>query len=119
MLLSACLIMLAAAAQNDWGWDWKDSSKVPVKRAPQYTEFLNNQFPYPPKPRNQIEIGAGVGYVAIYGDVSQRPGFGGTISVRKAIDHFWSVRASYNGFMAYGQDWKLRVPNVVTPAPGP
>lgn len=119
MLLSACLITLAAAAQNDWGWDWKDSSKVPVKRAPQYTEFLNNQFPYPPKPRNQIEIGAGVGYVAIYGDVSQRPGFGGTISVRKAIDHFWSVRASYNGFMAYGQDWKLRVPNVVTPAPGP
>ncbi len=60
MLLSACLITLAAAAQNDWGWDWKDSSKVPVKRAPQYTEFLNNQFPYPPKPRNQMYLSAQV-----------------------------------------------------------
>lgn len=93
-----------AQTKTDWGWDWKDSSKVPTKSIPQYNEFLNNQFPYPPKPRNAWELGLSVGTGVIVGD---RPLFvknasgnrydGGIvagISLRKAIGHVFSVRGS-------------------------
>ncbi|WP_323824300.1 hypothetical protein, partial [Pseudomonas aeruginosa] len=77
----------AATAQTDWGWDWKDSSKIAVKDMPQHNEFLNNQFPYPAKPRNQWELGFGLGPSYIIGDVRSKLGFTGTVSMRKALGH--------------------------------
>ncbi|MBC7721184.1 MAG: hypothetical protein H7068_04120 [Pedobacter sp.] len=109
-LLAAVLVFFQltsiAQTKTDWGWDWKDSSKVPTKSIPQYNEFLNNQFPYPPKPKSAWELGLSVGNGLIVGD---RPLFvknsfdhnylGGItagLSLRKAVGHVLSLRASAN-----------------------
>lgn len=106
----AFMLMISSFAigQTDWGWDWKDSSKISVKSMPQHNEFLNNQFPYPAKPRNQWELGISAGAAMLFGDISPKVGFGGGLSLRKAIDHNWSLRASYTGLLTSGMDYRLR-----------
>jgi OOP family OmpA-OmpF porin len=69
------LIQSVGLAQTDWGWDWKDTSKIAVQHLPQHNEFLNNQFPYPARPRDQWELGFGVGYAQVTGDVKSKGGF--------------------------------------------
>lgn len=104
-LLAAALIVLIQSiglAQTNWGWDWKDTSKIAVKNLPQHNEFLNNQYPYPAKPRNQWELGFGAGPSFIIGDVKSKVGFGGTISLRKAINHTFSYRFNYTGMLNSG-----------------
>lgn len=94
-LLVAALIVLIQSvglAQTDWGWDWKDTSKVSVKNLPQQNEFLNNQYPYPARPRDQWELGVGLGISSVRGDVNPKTGFGGNVSLRKAINHTFSFR---------------------------
>jgi len=48
----------------------------------------------------ELGIGAGVTYIA--GDVKGNAGFGGIVSLRKAIDHMWSIRASLTGLLNSG-----------------
>lgn len=104
LLLTAILVVLfqtislAQTTTTDWGWNWKDSSKVATKNIPQYNEFLNNQYPYPAKPRDQWELGFGVGPSFISGgDIVPSVGFLGTVSARKAFNHTFSARLSYSG----------------------
>lgn len=107
-ILVAVLIVLIQSvglAQTDWGWDWKDTSKVAVKNLPQHNEFLNNQYPYPARPRDQWELGFGLGLSSITGDVKSKTGFGATVSLRKAISHVFSVRAGLSGL------WNSGAPN--------
>ncbi len=90
-----------AQSTNTWGWNWKDSSLVPTNKKAQYYEFLNNQYPYPPKPRNQWELGVSVGNSYIIGDRALGSGYNGgiagSLSLRKALDHTFSLRGSYTG----------------------
>ena len=79
VLALTALIQTVGLAQTDWGWDWKDTSKIAVKHLPQHNEFLNNQYPYPARPRDQWELGFGIGYATVVGDVKSKGGFGGTI----------------------------------------
>jgi OmpA-OmpF porin, OOP family len=102
-ILAAALIVLiqtVGLAQTDWGWDWKDTSKVSVKNMPQNNEFLNNQYPYPAKPRNQWELGIGLGTGNVIGDVTGKLGFGANITLRKALSNVFSIRAGYEGILA-------------------
>jgi len=104
-ILVAVLIVLIQSvglAQTDWGWDWKDTSKVAVKNLPQHNEFLNNQYPYPAKPRSQWELGFGVGFSGISGDVKSKTGFGGTITLRKALSNVFSIRTGLTGLLNSG-----------------
>jgi len=106
ILLAALIVFFQTVgmAQTDWGWDWKDSSKVPTKLLPQYNEFLNNQFPYPPKPRSKWDMSVNMGYSFITNsEVRTRGGYGGGISFRKAIDHNWSFRIGTTLSVNYGQ----------------
>ena len=109
-ILMAGLITLFSsvgyAQKNDTGFDWKDSSKVATRNIPQHNEFKNNQYPYPAMQRNMWEIGASAGYSFIEGDVSSRPGFGGGLSVRKALSHLFSGRLAYTGSLNYGLDYR-------------
>jgi len=81
-----------------------DSSKVKTKDLPQYNDFQKNVYPYPVKPKSQLEIGGGFGNGFVFGD---RPifsnkydgGITGSISIRKAISHTYSIRAGYSGSM--------------------
>lgn len=79
-----------------------DSSKVSVKNMPQYNEFKNNQYPFPARPKDQWELGGGVGGAFVFGDRSPLVkkyigGPTGSISLRKAINHVISIRAGYSG----------------------
>jgi len=87
----------AQTSTTDWGWNWKDTSKVPVQRMPQQNEFLNNQFPYPARPRDQWELGFAAGPSFIAGDIKGKAGLVGGISLRKALGHIISLRAGYWG----------------------
>lgn len=89
------------------GYDWRDSSLIPASRAPQHNEFMNNQYYYPAKPRNQWEIGAKVGTFNIMGDVPSNMfnlGFGA--HVRKALGYIFSLRMEYMHGTGKGQHWQ-------------
>ncbi len=104
-LLTTCLF----AQETTGSYDWRDSSLIPSKRLGQHNEFLNNQYNFPAKPRNQWELGLKVGTFNIIGDVASQfptPGFG--VHVRKALGYVFSLRAEYLYGMARGVNWKER-----------
>lgn len=104
-ILALALIVLVQSigmAQTDWGWDWKDTSKISVKKLPQHNEFINNQYPYPAQPRSQWELGFGLGASSITGDIKSKLGFGGTVSLRKALNHTFSIRTGLTGLWNSG-----------------
>jgi OOP family OmpA-OmpF porin len=101
-LLCAFFTNAQTTTTDDWGWSWRDSAVVPVSGMEQYSRFINNDFPYPPKPRNMWELGIGAGVSYIAGDVRGNVGFGGTITLRKAIDHTFSIRAGLTGLLNSG-----------------
>jgi OOP family OmpA-OmpF porin len=115
LLLAGAMTLLAASpgfAQVKPSYDALDSSKVSAKNMAQFNSFRNNQSDYPAKPRNMWELGIHGGYHFIQGDVAALPGFGGGLSLRKALGHTFSIRGEYTGSFDYGLDYKLK-PNTV------
>lgn len=100
------LIVTASFAQkSDAGYAWVlDSSKRSVKNMPQQNEFMNNQYPYPSKPRSMWELGISGGGSFILGDVKSRFGYAGGLSFRKALSHVFSLRLGWQGGYSYGFD---------------
>jgi outer membrane protein OmpA-like peptidoglycan-associated protein len=87
-------------------YDWKDETLIPKAGKSQHSEFLQNQYPFPAKPRNQWEIGLSAGNVFISGDVSTRmPNWAWGAHVRKAMGYIFSARLSYSGGVATGLNW--------------
>lgn len=104
-LLVAALIVLfqtVGLAQSEFASDWKDSSKIPTRALPQYNEFINNQYPYPTKPRDQWELGLGFGAAILSNDWANDVGFGGTITLRKALSHTFSLRPQFSYYSNSG-----------------
>ncbi len=93
----------AFAQQSDAGYDWRDSSKIPTHSLPQQSEFLNNQYPYPAKPRSMWELSFAGGNNVIIGDIKAKADVGGSVTVRKALSHTFSIRGGYFG--GYGQGY--------------
>jgi hypothetical protein len=86
---------------------WSDSSYYPAGRLPQYNEFMNNLYAYPPKPRNMWEVGLKVGAPTIAGDITSNfPTFGWGVHVRKALGYSVSLRAEYINGTATGLNWQ-------------
>jgi outer membrane protein OmpA-like peptidoglycan-associated protein len=98
----------AYSQQSDAGYDWRDSSKIPTKSLPQQSEFLNNQYPYPAKPRNQWELGFAAGNHMVLGDINAKADVGGGITLRKALSHTFSLRGGYFGGYSQGYPNGLR-----------
>jgi hypothetical protein len=104
-LLAATLIVFiqtVGLAQTDFGSDWRDSSKIPTRALPQYNEFINNQYPYPTKPRDQWELGIGFGAAILSNDWANDVGFGGTVTLRKALSHTFSLRPQFTYYSNSG-----------------
>jgi outer membrane protein OmpA-like peptidoglycan-associated protein/opacity protein-like surface antigen len=102
----ALMISTGVTAQVT-SYDWRDSSLIPASRAPQHNEFMNNQYYYPAKPRNQWEVGAKVGTFNILGDVPSNMfnlGFGA--HVRKSLGYLFSLRLEYMHGSGRGQHWQ-------------
>jgi outer membrane protein OmpA-like peptidoglycan-associated protein len=100
-----CLLVSASFSQTQKR-SYEDSSVIPSKRMPQYTEFMAGTNNYPAKPRNQWEIGLKVGTFHVNGDVQAQfltPGFG--VHVRKAFGYVFSMRLEYNYGIGKGLDW--------------
>lgn len=97
LVVSFCLLASFGYSQRvGSSYDVKDSSLVPGKRMPQHTEFLNGQYNFPSKPRNQWEIGIKGGLFQVSGDIPAQfvsPGFGA--HVRKAFGYIFSLRLEY------------------------
>ncbi len=86
---------------------WSDSSYYQAKKLPQYNEFMNNLYAFPPKPRNMLEVGVKVGAPSILGDVPAKfPTFGFGVHVRKSLGYTLSLRAEYINGTATGQSWQ-------------
>lgn len=68
-----CLIQSSFAQNNDASYNWSDSAKISSKRMAQHNEFMNNQYPYPAKPRDMWELGLQLGYAFWKGDLAARP----------------------------------------------
>ena len=97
-LLAILLLTLGVASYaQTTGWDWKDSSVVPVKSITQYNEFMQNTNPFPAKPRNAWEFSFGVGPSSITGDKSAGLGVGASLNLRKALNNIFSYRLGYFG----------------------
>lgn len=97
------------AQETTGSYDWRDSSLIPSRRLAQHNEFLNNQYHFPAKPRNQWELGIKVGTFNVFSDVASlfpTPGFG--VHVRKSLGYLFSLRGEYVYGMAGGINWKAR-----------
>jgi OOP family OmpA-OmpF porin len=97
------------------GYDVTDTSLIPSKRMEQQRDFLNAQYDFPSKPRNQWEIGVNVGAFNVSGDVRsknlftaknplQTLGFG--VHLRKAWGYVISTRLQYLHGTASGFNWQ-------------
>jgi hypothetical protein len=70
------------------------------KRTKQFKKYLDHQEIFPPKPRNQWEIGGGLGLYNVIGSIPtlmlwQKGGGGGSINVRKSWGYIFSTRLQY------------------------
>ena len=87
--------------------EWRDSSLIPISRMVQHSEFLNNLYSFPSKPRNKWELGLKVGSPMIVGDVSANyPALGFGVHLRKSLGYIFSIRAEYFHGRPSGLDWK-------------
>jgi OOP family OmpA-OmpF porin len=114
LLLAGAMSLLVASpgfAQVKPSYDALDSSKVAARNMEQFNSFRNNQTDYPAKPRSMWELGIHGGYHFIQGDVAALPGFGGGLSLRKALGHTVSLRLDYTGSIDKGLDYKLKPVN--------
>jgi outer membrane protein OmpA-like peptidoglycan-associated protein len=104
-----CLMGAAGMAQVRVGtgsYNLYDSSIYPTKRMPQHSEFLANNYAYPAKPRNMIELGIAAGMFTVSGDVPAvvpTPGF--TAHIRKALGYIFSLRLQYMYGIGKGLHW--------------
>ena len=96
----------ATFAQMGAGYSVFDSTVIAEKHKPQHNEFLNNTYNFPAIPRNQWEIGASLGSIAVNGDIASRiPSLGFEAHVRKAIGYTFSLRLQYVNATAKGMNW--------------
>ncbi len=109
-----CLLGAASFAQDGSAkvgtvYNVLDSSFYSTKNLPQFNEFRNNANPFPPKPRNQWEIGIKGGAFNIIGDVPSSISGGFGVHIRKALGYVFSLRLEYAYGFAKGLNWQPRV----------
>lgn len=82
------------------GYDVLDSAYYPKSRKKQFHQYMEHQTAFPPKPRNQWEVGIGGGLYNVAGDVPslmlwQKGGGALHVQVRKAWGYTFSTRLQY------------------------
>ncbi len=98
------------------GFDVLDTSLIPSRRMDQQRDFLNRNYDYPAKPRNQWELGLSVGGLNVSGDVRSKNIFnrpqnamntlGYSVSLRKAWGYVLSTRLQYIRGNASGYNYQ-------------
>ena len=107
-------------------YDVFDSTKYAAGRMNQYRQYMNHEYAFPPKPRNQWEIGVHAGLWNVLGDVPtlmfwQKAntkdnfgsyGIGGHL--RKALGYTFSIRADYTYGVGKGLQWQPATNNIAS-----
>ena len=81
-------------------YDVLDSAYYPKFRSKQFHKYVDHQEIFPPKPRNQWEVGFGLGLYNVLGNVPtlmlwQKGGGGLNVNVRKSLGYIFSLRMQY------------------------
>ncbi len=83
------------------------------KRQKQQQAYLNNQYYFPARPKDQWELGINGGGAYILGDVSPHitgtgvlQNIGGGFTIRKSFGYVASLRFGYNFMMSTGRNWE-------------
>lgn len=106
-LLGLIVLVCSSSAFAQETTVWSDSSYYQSSKLPQYNEFMNNLYSFPPKPRNMWEVGVKVGSPTIQGDVPAIfPTFGFGAHVRKSLGYTVSLRLEYFNGTSTGQSWQ-------------
>ena len=110
------LVAVGANAQSTMVRHWEDSSYVPNRRLPQYTQFSNHAYIYPAKPRSMWELSVHGGVSTLLGSISNL-GFNAGIGARFSLGHTLSFRADYTASQITGVASVLTTPGATTPSP--
>jgi len=78
-------------------YDVLDSAYYPKFRRKQFHKYIDHQDIFPPKPRNQWEIGVGLGLYNVIGNIPStilwhKGGSGLNLNVRKSLGYIFSLR---------------------------
>ncbi len=83
------------------------------KKTKQQQAYLNRQYVFPAKPKDQWEIGVNFGSAFISGDVKPYvtgtgvvQNIGAGFTIRKALGYTFSLRGGYNFMMMTGRNWE-------------
>ena len=83
------------------------------KKEKQQQSYLNRQYAFPARPKDQWELGINIGTALLSGNVKPYitgPGVfenvGAGFTIRKALGYFFSLRGGYNFMMMTGRDWQ-------------
>jgi outer membrane protein OmpA-like peptidoglycan-associated protein len=89
-----------------------------ARKEAQQKAFIENKYRYPARPKDQWEISLQGGSSLISGDIKPNwgTGWGGGLSVRKAVNYFFSLRLSYIFSLIKDQDLKPRQDTKFDPA---
>jgi OOP family OmpA-OmpF porin len=89
-----------------------------ARKEAQQKAYMSNKYRYPARPKDQWEISLQGGSSLIAGDIKPRvgTGWGGGLSVRKAINYFFSLRLSYIFSYITDQDLKPRQDELFDPS---
>ncbi len=98
------------------GYDVTDTALIPSYRMDQHRDFMNNQYAFPAKPRNQWEVGLNAGFMNVSGDVRSKSIFnkalnpletmGWGLTVRKAWGYVFSTRLQFMKGAASGYNYQ-------------
>jgi len=83
-----------------------DSTTVPKRLDKQYDKFEEGNYPFPPRPKNLWEIGAGIGTFFVSGDVKAQLGYGFSAHIRKSFGYTFSLQGMILHGTAYGLNWE-------------
>ena len=83
------------------------------KKTKQQQSYMNHQYVFPSKPKDQWEIGVNFGSAFISGDVKPLvsikgifQNIGAGFTIRKALGYTFSIRGGYNFMMTTGRNWE-------------
>jgi hypothetical protein len=105
-------------------YDVFDSTLIPARRMEQYRRYMNHQYAFPPRPRDQWEIGVHFGQYNIFGDIpsllawqksnsgSSFGSYGLGAHIRKALGYTMSLRADYLYGIGKGMAWQPMGPTL-------
>lgn len=118
LLSLACMLLgVLPSVQAQYKGGAYDSVYISAKNRPQQSEFLNNTYSFPAKPRNMWEVGASLGVPTISCDVPAiMPTFGFEAHVRKSLGYKFSLRLQYMNGVAKGLMWQPSGVTIKNPA---